>query len=157
MQFVQNEHSFCKRCITRHLRQSQNYPTCNELLTSQTLRPSRLVVNLLSQLKIPCKYAERGCPELIKQEMLQTHVRNCGFSPVQCSNAGCELIIDRKDRHQHEITQMSRSKKKKKMLSLNKVNNDFVYQIMTWLEYILFTETNTTKCSFLGISSSIDL
>ena len=103
MQCVQNEHSFCKRCITRHLRQCQNCPTCKEPLTLQTLRPSRLVVNLLSQLKIPCKYAERGCPEIIKQEMLQTHVRNCGFSPVQCSNAGCELIINRKDQHQHEV------------------------------------------------------
>ena len=52
-----------------------------------------------------------------------------------------------------KITQMSRSKKKKKMLSPDKVNNDFVYQIITWREYILFTETNTTICSFLGTFS----
>ena len=58
---------------------------------------------MLSQLRIHCDNADRGCPHIEKLEMLEAHVAQCGFSPVQCSNDGCELMVNRKDQRNHEI------------------------------------------------------
>ena len=86
MQCVRNEHSFCKPCITRHLQEmSQSCPTCIEALTLETLRPSRLVTDLLSQLRIRCDNSDKGCGESVRLEVLDVHVANCGFSAVPCS------------------------------------------------------------------------
>ena len=86
MQCVRNEHSFCKPCITRHLQEtSQSCPTCIEPLTLETLRPSRIVTDLLSQLRIRCDNSDKGCGESVRLEVLDVHVANCGFSAVPCS------------------------------------------------------------------------
>ena len=53
-----NEHVFCRGCITEHLTvNSHNCPECNEHLTVETLRRGpRMVINYLSELKIKCDY-----------------------------------------------------------------------------------------------------
>ena len=103
MQCTRNEHFFYQPCITRHLAQTQRCPTCIEPLTIQTLRPARFVKDLLSQLTIRCDNADRGCVEMVKLEMLEGHVATCEFSAVQCSNDGCEVIINRRDQLNHEM------------------------------------------------------
>ena len=105
MQCLKNEHSFCKPCINRHLQVIQKCPVCIEPLTQQMLRPSRLVADLLSELKISCDNSSRGCGKFVKLEVLEVHVGNCEFSPVQCSNEGCELIVNRKDQLDHEMNE----------------------------------------------------
>ena len=40
---------------------------------------------------------------MVKLEMLEGHVATCEFSVVQCSNDGCEVIIDRRDQLNHEM------------------------------------------------------
>ncbi len=71
-----NEHIFCLDCI------------------------SCLASNYLS--KINCDHAGRGCPELTCPEDLETHVANCGFAPVLCSNAECGMVINKQERVHHE-------------------------------------------------------
>ena len=112
MQCVRNEHSFCKPCITRYLEEFQRCPTCMEPLTLQTLRPSRIITGLVSEMKIKCDNVERGCPEIIKFNALKDHVKDCGFVPVKCSNDGCELIVNRKDQPHHERNDCSFRKEK---------------------------------------------
>ena len=99
-----NEHMFCLACITRNLNEnSETCPECNEDLSVDTLRRApRLVKNYLSELKIKCDFASRGCPEFIRLEALKTHVLNCGFSPVLCSNEECGMEINKQDRVHHE-------------------------------------------------------
>ena len=98
-----NEHVFCLDCITEHLKvNSQTCPECNEHLSVETLRRPRLVNNYLSKLKINCDYASRGCPEYVCVEDLKTHVENCGFAPVLCSNEECGMEINKKERVHHE-------------------------------------------------------
>ena len=105
MQCTRNEHFFCQPCITRHLAQTQRCPTCIEPLTIQTLRPARFVKDLISQLNIRCDNADRGCAEMVKLEVLEGHVATCEFSAVQCSNDGCEVIINRRDQLNHEMNE----------------------------------------------------
>ena len=74
VQCKKNEHHFCRSCITRHLQQHQNCPTCKEPLSLDQLRPaSQLLSSLLSQLKIRCDFHLRGCEKIMKVEELETH------------------------------------------------------------------------------------
>ena len=98
-----NEHIFCLACISQHLKvNSQTCPECNEHLSIDTLRRPRLVNNYLSKLKINCDHASRGCPEFTCLEDLKTHVGNCGYAPVLCSNAECGMEINKQDKVRHE-------------------------------------------------------
>ena len=98
-----NDHVFCLACITQHLTvNSKTCPECNEHLSVDTLRRPRLVNNYLSKLKINCDYASRGCPEFICLEDLESHVANCGFTPVLCSNENCGMLVDKQERGYHE-------------------------------------------------------
>ena len=98
-----NEHIFCLACISEHLRvNSQTCPECSEHLSVDTLRRARLASNYLSKLKINCDHASRGCAELTCLEDLETHVANCGYAPVLCSNAECGMVINKQERVHHE-------------------------------------------------------
>ena len=100
-----NEHLFCRDCITKHLNtNSHTCPECNEDLTVETLRRARVISNILSGLKIKCDYSHRGCQEYIRLEELDSHVENCGFAPVKCSNEECEMIVNKREIIHHEST-----------------------------------------------------
>ena len=97
-----NEHLFCLFCITKHLKGNSTCPQCKEYLSVETLGPARVLNNYLSKLKINCDYASRGCPEYVCVEDLKTHVENCGFAPVLCSNEECGMEINKQERVHHE-------------------------------------------------------
>ena len=98
-----NEHIFCKACITRHLLNSQTCPTCMQPLTVETLKePSRTAMNLLAELKIRCEFFYRGCGKIVQLGDLKRHVADCGFAPAVCSNEGCELEVNKQDLFHHE-------------------------------------------------------
>ena len=99
-----NEHIFCLDCISEHLKvNSETCPECNEHLSLDTLRKApRVLRNCLSKLKINCDHASRGCPQFTRLEELETHVSNCGYAPVLCSNAECGMEINKQDKVHHE-------------------------------------------------------
>ena len=98
-----NQHYFCISCITRHLGNSPTCPTCMEELTVETLtQVPRIVTDYLSELNIRCDYFSRGCREFVQLGNLATHVTNCGFSPVKCSNDGCGKVLNKQDKTHHE-------------------------------------------------------
>ena len=101
----QNEHLYCRACITPHLMNSQTCPTCMEPLTVETLRQaSRGIRSLLAELKIRCEFYDRGCGEFIELGNLESHLRDCGFAPAVCSNEGCRLEVNQRDLLHHETS-----------------------------------------------------
>ncbi len=99
----QNEHLFCRACITRHLVNYQKCPTCMEPLTVETLsKASRTVVNLLSELRIRCEFSDRGCEDYIELGSLEGHLKECGYAPAVCCNEGCRLEMNKQDLFHHE-------------------------------------------------------
>ena len=101
----QNEHLFCRACITRHLMNSQTCPTCMQPLTVDTLRQSsRSIRNLLAELKIRCEFFDRGCGKIVELGDLERHVADCGFAPAVCSNEGCQLEVNKQDLLHHETS-----------------------------------------------------
>ncbi|CAB4000002.1 E3 ubiquitin- ligase NRDP1-like [Paramuricea clavata] len=98
-----NEHYYCSSCMKKHLENSSFCPTCLEHLSVDTLRPaSRIVNDYISELNIHCDFYTRGCPEMVQVENLKRHVASCGFSPVQCSNDGCNVLVNASDKLHHE-------------------------------------------------------
>ncbi len=98
-----NEHYYCSFCIKKHLENSSFCPTCLEHLTVATLRPApRIVKDYISELNIHCDFNSRGCPEMVEVGNLKRHVASCGFSPVQCSNDGCNVLLNASDKLHHE-------------------------------------------------------
>lgn len=104
VQCQRNEHYFCTPCIRKHLKRNSNTcPTCRDELTLETLgKSSRLVTRYLSNLKIRCDYFNRGCREVALLGDLETHVKNCGFAAVRCSNEGCVAQVNKRDKIYHE-------------------------------------------------------
>ena len=99
----QNEHMFCRGCVTPHLMYSETCPSCIQTLTVESLREApRTVTNLLSELKIACDYAGRGCENFVELGNLERHVADCGFAPAVCSNEGCQLVVNKQDLLHHE-------------------------------------------------------
>ena len=104
MQCENNEHYFCSGCIKEHLKKtSHSCPVCQDKLTVETLRKApRIVGDCVSRYKISCDYATRGCDEVLELGALQTHVQDCDFMPVSCSNEGCDKIVSKRDVKHHE-------------------------------------------------------
>ena len=104
MQCENNEHYFCSGCIKEHLvKTSHSCPVCQDKLSVETLRKApRIVGDCISRYKITCDYATRGCDKVLELGTLQTHVRDCDFMPVSCSNEGCDKIVSKRDANQHE-------------------------------------------------------
>ena len=80
-------------------------PECKENLSVDTLRRQRVLNNYLSKLKINCDHASQDCPEFVSVEYLKTHVANCDFAPVSCSNQNCGADINKKDKVHHETVE----------------------------------------------------
>ena len=99
----QNEHIFCRACITTHLMYSPTCPTCMQPLTVETLRQApRGIKNMLDELSIRCEFFDRGCGKFVQLGDLERHVADCGFAPAVCSNEGCQLEVNKQDLLHHE-------------------------------------------------------
>ncbi len=98
-----NHHVFCSSCIKKHLENSQTCPTCREHLSVETLNKApNIVTDYILELNIRCDFYSRGCPEMVQVGNLKRHVASCGFSPVQCSNEGCDAVVNVRDKLHHE-------------------------------------------------------
>ena len=82
---------------------SHSCPVCQDKLTVETLRKApRIVGDCVSRYKISCDYTTRGCDKVLELGTLQTHVQDCDFMPVSCSNEGCDKIVSKRDVKHHE-------------------------------------------------------
>ena len=104
VQCQNNEHYFCRKCISQHLENSETCPLCLDQLTLETLRPpSRIILEIVSQLKKPrCRHVSRGCTENVEVEDVLLHEQTCGYAPVVCLNEGCKETVNRRNQESHE-------------------------------------------------------
>ena len=104
LQCEKNEHYFCSGCIKKHLENtSKTCPVCQDTLTAKTAQKApRIIVDLVSRLKINCDHAERGCDAVLELGALNKHAQDCEFMPVACSNEGCDNVVSKRDIKKHE-------------------------------------------------------
>ena len=124
VQCQNNEHYFCRKCITKHLENSETCPLCMDQLTLETLRPpSRIVVEIVSQIKKPrCRYVSQGCTENVTVEDVLLHEQTCGYAVVVCTNEGCKETVNRRDQESHEMKEC-----KFRKITCESCNEELVY------------------------------
>ena len=142
VQCQNNEHYFCRKCITKHLENSETCPMCMEQLTLETLRPvPRVILEIISQLKKPgCSHVSRGCTENIKADELLLHEQTCDYAPVVCSNEGCKQTVNRRDKESHETKEC-----KFRKITCEDCNEEMMYVDYEKHQCILRKEINEIK------------
>ena len=95
----QNQHYFCKECIKKHLEtNAKSCPICAQDLSEETLAEApRILTDYLNGLIISCNHADRGCTEEVPISRLKSHVRECDFRPIVCTNEKCGQTFNQKD------------------------------------------------------------
>ncbi|CAB3977825.1 TNF receptor-associated factor family DDB_G0272829-like [Paramuricea clavata] len=127
VQCQNNEHYFCRKCVTKHLGNSETCPLCMEQLTLETLRTvPRVILDIVAQLKKPrCSHVSRGCEENVQVEVFEElllHEQTCGYAPVVCSNEGCKETVNRRDKESHETEEC-----KFRMITCESCDEELVY------------------------------
>ena len=153
VQCQNNEHYFCRKCITQHLENSETCPLCMDQLTLETLRPpSRIILEIVSQLKKPrCRHVSRGCSEKILAEDVLLHEQTCGYAPVVCSNEGCKETVNRRDQESHET-----KKCKFRKITCESCHEELVYVDYERHQCTLRKEMNEVKSEIDEVKSRLD-
>ena len=97
------EHYFCHKCIMQSLQSqpsnAQSCPACRARTSCLDItRASRIIEQMLSNLRIKCPLQEDGCKEELARGSAQDHLdRYCAFAEVKCPIKSCNLFIQRKE------------------------------------------------------------
>jgi E3 ubiquitin-protein ligase NRDP1 len=91
--------TYCNDCITEWLTKNEICPNDRQRLTEDgLLEPPRFVQNLISKLRIHCKFQNSGCDSIVELEKLEDHELNCGFNPNKFCDK-CDFIIHLGEEH----------------------------------------------------------
>jgi hypothetical protein len=152
VQCQNNEHHFCRGCITKHLGNSETCPLCMEQLTLETLRPpSRIILDIVAQLKKPrCSHVSRGCEENVQVEELLLHEQTCDYAPVVCSNEGCKETVNRRDKESHETEEC-----KFRKITCESCDEELVYVDYEKHQCTLRKEMNEVKSRLDEVTDSL--
>ncbi|CAF2220572.1 unnamed protein product, partial [Rotaria magnacalcarata] len=89
---------FCSTCINHWLSESPGQCPMRCSIFVQGPCP-RLIIKLLSRMKIMCPYQPHGCNELISYEALDNHEEECDYQTKQCP--GCQTHMLKKELIKH--------------------------------------------------------
>ena len=127
----QEGHTFCNACISRWLEKRQTCPTCRCAISQASLRPSRIVENLIGALDVCCRHSGKpndddgarssacdstsaeepaakrqrvnnGCSWTGALQELDGHLGSCGFVPIPCP-LGCGARLQRRKLKEHSV------------------------------------------------------
>ncbi|NXX84004.1 RNF41 ligase, partial [Urocolius indicus] len=91
------EHAFCTACIHGWLVHHSNCPEDRQMIDVSLLRPLyRYMRNDLNRLQLHCRNREYGCEMVCSLESIDRHERECEYSQIPCSNAGCAARVERR-------------------------------------------------------------
>ena len=84
--------------MKKHLEtNAKSCPICVQDLSEETLAEApRILTDYLNGLIISCDHTDRGCTEEVPISRLKSHVRECGFRPIVCTNEKCGQIFNQK-------------------------------------------------------------
>ena len=152
VQCQNNEHYFCRKCVTKHLVNSETCPLCTDQLTLETLRPpSRIILEIVSQLKKPrCRHVSRGCTENVEVEDVLLHEQTCGYAPVNCSNESCKETVNRRDQESHETEEC-----KFRKITCESCDEELVYVDYERHQCTLRKEMNEVKSRLDDVTESL--
>lgn len=79
-------HVFCQACILQWMNKCEKAPTCPQDRRkigskSQLKAACSKIRSQLSQLRVKCNYASRGCRDIAKLSSIKEHEKECEFNP----------------------------------------------------------------------------
>ncbi|XP_028399180.1 E3 ubiquitin-protein ligase NRDP1-like [Dendronephthya gigantea] len=157
----QNQHTFCRCCITKHLvslSTTKDCPVCKEQLSLDTLSdPPRILTDYLSELKIRCEFFERGCKEFVELQNLARHTEACGYAPEVCSNPDCQVEVNRRDLIHHEC--MECEERKLKCHSCDRMSGDVaqIKQVLKTVNEKVGVLENTCETMCENVCAAVNL
>lgn len=103
----QCENCFCMNCLQKWLLQSGHCPFKCAEEPDFKMKPHKIIRNMLSKLKIECKYKDKGCTKVLDYDKLEIHEdHECAFLLKPCSNkkSGCKAMLKKSEieKHLHE-------------------------------------------------------
>ncbi len=99
-----DEHAFCSTCIHHFLAtQGSECPECKVALSVERLTPwSRVLRNLLGELRIRCAFAADGCNETLALSSITSHEQSCPHGHRTCRH--CRQVLERRERGKKKKT-----------------------------------------------------
>ena len=90
---------FCRGCISHWIETSpqKNCPKCKKIY--QSIQPFPLLLSLLSNINITCKFKSHGCIQYLNYDNLEKHEHECLYQERLCE--GCHKNILKKDYESH--------------------------------------------------------
>ncbi|XP_054152778.1 protein zyg-11 homolog A-like [Oppia nitens] len=131
---------FCTDCIKEWLDKQTTCPYDRKQLTSEQLTlPPRILVNLLSNLKIKCDFSDKGCPLVTTVQLLAEHTANCPYNVQQCRRCLSNYTTGAQQPSEHNCL--------KSMTELNHKTNAEINILMNIIE-------NLSKCNLREITDN---
>ncbi|XP_074645999.1 E3 ubiquitin-protein ligase PDZRN3-like [Tubulanus polymorphus] len=92
-------HVFCSACIIQWIYDCNECPHKCQKLVVDDLTDILDLRNIILNMQVRCKYADKGCKEVVTVTNLPLHAEKCGFKPMKCN--GCAKDVCRKDLVNH--------------------------------------------------------
>lgn len=73
-------HTFCRECVTEWFKREKSCPVCRHILL-KLCKPPVIITNLLSRLRIKCKFSPKGCREIRNLDEIEKHESKCIHHP----------------------------------------------------------------------------
>ncbi len=92
----------------------------------------RILKNLLSKLRLKCDHESYGCTQIVRLEVLHSHLQDCEFNPkkpVMCSS-GCEVVIAKDEMKNHNCIRELRKVINDHQSKINQLSNELTKQKM---------------------------
>ncbi|CAD8098893.1 unnamed protein product [Paramecium sonneborni] len=100
---------FCKQCLLKWFQgNKKSCPCCRSLSNQKSdgTQPPKILLKLLSKLKISCKYQDNGCKEVISYDNREIHFESkCEYKLINCKYCLCKILQRDSQTHLSECEQ----------------------------------------------------
>ena len=116
-------HSFCELCLQTWLERplTNSCPSCRSDVSVFETIPVLALRGIVDGLAIQCDNFENGCKMVVKLDCLDSHLKSCGYSLVECS--ACATKVNRnglaKHHQQCEVLNAIATKKREEDAEIN--------------------------------------
>lgn len=97
-------HTYCQECLEYWLSAAshgdQTCPVCRRDVNLSKAAPVLALRGFIEGLSVECENAVNGCTMVLNLGDLESHLKNCGYTLVECS--GCDEMISQSKIHEHE-------------------------------------------------------
>lgn len=96
-------HTYCEECLEKWFdsarRMEKTCPVCRRDVRLSDIAPVLALRGFIEGLSVECENAVNGCKMVLKLGDLENHLKNCGYTLVECS--GCDEMFSQNEIHEH--------------------------------------------------------